>query len=98
MDELKPCPFCGGRATEYAALITSDGKRLVEQYQCEDCHCFGPSRKIYWNCRAPQDDTALREACEIIERLMLVCPQYVRRAARGAAARAFLEKHREAGK
>jgi len=44
--KLKPCPFCGGRATRY--LDKPGGK--IEGVVCESCYAYGP--------RAPHDTAA----------------------------------------
>lgn len=72
MDELKPCPYCGGEAQ---LKVVGDMKHLLI-YECENKSCFGTplrggdarstergARKIWnrrveaWNRRANDDHT-----------------------------------------
>lgn len=63
MDELKPCPFCGGEAHTYAYRFRDQGKeRKLWVCQCKNCrlnyppipvHCEHESEAIEaWNRRA----------------------------------------------
>jgi Lar family restriction alleviation protein len=42
MDELKPCPFCGGTDIRYSLKITGhfDVRYHAAMY-CNKCHCYG---------------------------------------------------------
>lgn len=41
-NELKPCPFCGGKDIRYSLKITGrfDVKYHASMY-CNKCHCYG---------------------------------------------------------
>ena len=61
MPELKPCPFCGSKASEtfdYDAVADSTGKMWAYQVTCNQCCattglCFSRERAIEaWNRRA----------------------------------------------
>lgn len=61
MDELKPCPFCGGEAEVQKAKSTSYfGRKLPYKVKCKRCHCalayqfFGTEKDATkaWNRRA----------------------------------------------
>ena len=64
--ELKPCPFCGGKAhiEQYGTA------RQSTSYSCEDCGCRLETGEVFnigddWNRRAPDPVTAdLLEALE----------------------------------
>lgn len=59
-EELKPCPFCGGRdlAVEWIELADRGEKRLEHAVQCRGCGADGPSGRTreeaasLWNTRA----------------------------------------------
>lgn len=43
-NQLKPCPFCGGKNIDYSIKVTSR-KRDTANYHvcmyCKDCNCYG---------------------------------------------------------
>ena len=57
MDELKPCPFCGGLQIELISSINWDGEPIF-YIHCDGCGCSGPttltidSAIAAWNRRA----------------------------------------------
>lgn len=52
MNELKPCPFCGGKAQKRKDLIGST--KLNEYYyvRCDKCRCSSPSFQKDDFCKA----------------------------------------------
>lgn len=63
IEELKPCPFCGGKAKPITGWLvspsTSDDRSV--RIECIDCGCTIPFRKnaqdawFYWNRRTRHD-------------------------------------------
>lgn len=41
MNELKPCPFCGGKAELYTTITSSVPKRGMAWVHCVKCHSSG---------------------------------------------------------
>lgn len=59
MDELKPCPFCGGEAFVYFSGTVSNG--LFKEVICKKCHCSTDRMRNddaieAWNRRADHED------------------------------------------
>jgi Lar family restriction alleviation protein len=65
MAELKPCPFCGGKAVMHDQQVAED---CVETWvECDDCgvrtdpvegaYSERPAAAYSWNRRAPLGDT-----------------------------------------
>ena len=60
MDELKPCPFCGGKAFSTGVLPTY-GFDVMYRAICEDCNISTPSKWTKekaieaWNRRVNND-------------------------------------------
>lgn len=67
MDELKPCPFCGGEAELITEHFFSTG-RYGSQVRCAKCHSWGAGPKMdrkvetqrakaaeAWNARQPPE-------------------------------------------
>ncbi len=54
-EELKPCPFCGGKMEADGIATCTDGTCSVE---CDDCGCLGPFKgsedeaRSSWNKRS----------------------------------------------
>lgn len=51
MDDLKPCPFCGGRAVLYTSQVAEDA--VVAFIVCESC---GTETEKFEDTYAPKDD------------------------------------------
>jgi hypothetical protein len=51
-DELKPCPFCGGRLTYNSKGIVEES-RIDSWVGCEACGLRGPSDRTYYNPEKP---------------------------------------------
>jgi len=82
-EDLKPCPFCGGKA-EHSIGKTGDGKPW-HYVECVDCGATGPTpncadhnitviecRAEAWNTRADRIEeleTKLAKAVEALERI-----------------------------
>ena len=56
MNELKPCPFCGGQDLDYSEKRVQRDHGTQVQYQatiyCKRCHTYGPrilSRRVIWH-------------------------------------------------
>ena len=67
-DELKPCPFCGGRDIKYSTKSNHRGRKLQyhASYYCNTCHCYG-SRVLSQNVE--QRDYKTRREMEKSETL-----------------------------
>ena len=59
MDELKPCPFCGGEAKMRTSISSSIPKRSIVFCYCEKC---GASGKLIEDSKC--DGTFIKEAIE----------------------------------
>lgn len=42
MDELKPCPFCGGRPVYRLRAVNGTGANRGWVIECHDCVAYGP--------------------------------------------------------
>lgn len=68
IDDLLPCPFCGGKNLEFSNLCFSDDFSIG----CNDCrmaqHCYHTpaSARDAWNKRAENNQPNLRKALEEI--------------------------------
>jgi hypothetical protein len=54
-NELKPCPFCGGKAKEQNIIIV--GRGLCKKVFCENCNIDfkTPTSIVQWNTRPAED-------------------------------------------
>ena len=76
-EELKPCPFCGGTASEKWA----EGGAAINWYACDDCGAKGPWTRIghdgsgmrNWNTRS---DLALAAQGALLEKAAALLDQY----------------------
>lgn len=61
MDDLKPCPFCGGDEVSASYCTDTEGNISGRFVECEVCAANGPITKVEaeaiaaWNCRADAD-------------------------------------------
>ena len=55
MEELKPCPFCGGKAEIYKKTDKFKPDRFYPS--CTVMHCIGRNRSVYF----PTETTATKE-------------------------------------
>ena len=62
MAELKPCPFCGGKAKtgHYYPCDGYQGESAVYKIECKNCHAKIESDSIdsvwdLWNTRTPKE-------------------------------------------
>ena len=46
MTELKPCPFCGGKALYYEGYQRDDGTFVKGKVVCKKCGCFKTSKGL----------------------------------------------------
>lgn len=47
MEELKPCPFCGGEADIVTQKVTGDGVRVKDAYiECTECGIRGSTFRV----------------------------------------------------
>lgn len=59
MDNLKPCPFCGGEAVlNHGHMITATGQYLAN-VKCSEC---GIATRVVWSTDSPEE--AVKEAIE----------------------------------
>ena len=70
MEELKACPFCGGKAE----ILKKTDKYIPDRFypSCTVVHCIGRNRKVYfpteatatkaWNIRKPDCSNANHDA------------------------------------
>lgn len=73
--ELKPCPFCGGKAFGTSSGGPRIGAGGTEWVECDNCCASGPPESkpftgAAWNRRAPdQPETGLAGLRALVERL-----------------------------
>ena len=68
-EELKPCPFCGGKDIRYS--LKTKGTRIIKYHAtmyCNGCHCYGRrtltrnlKQEDYSDRRDIQKDQAIKE-------------------------------------
>lgn len=62
-DELKPCPFCGGKV-DPTGWLTGYGETGPE---CEECGATAPTLEIWNNSRMAELEAKLGEAVELLK-------------------------------
>ena len=91
--ELKPCPFCGGRA-ELTAIPS-----VSIHYRCKRCKASGPYHTAHkdhveqWNTRAT--DPLLKEMAEAFEVIIRCLSHGLQDCKASITAKAILQKYHE---
>lgn len=69
MIELKPCPFCGGKAVPMPVSFATEQHVACRNRECYAARAEVPARE--WNSRPVEDrkDALIRELVEAIDRL-----------------------------